>query len=130
MQRNVSPLFLNQIAKLWRAGLSGFLLLNLALFHAAAPPVTSNHNAPAFSSEIQSAGHSLQRDWQRASLYHGSEISSGGSNDDQPSDAPLLTAAQLQFFTTSLSQFYLTAAHRGSSRFAYFLPEPRAAPQA
>ena len=130
MQRNVSPLVLNQIAKLWRAGLSGFLLLNLALLHTAATPVTSNHHSPAFSSEIQSAGHSLQRDWQRANLYHASEISSGGSNDDQPSDAPLFSAAQLQFSATILSQFYLTAAHRGSNRFAYFLPEPRAAPQA
>ena len=130
MQRNATSLFLNQIAKFWRAGLSGFLLLNLALFHAIALPVTSNHNSPAFSSEIQSVGHSLQRDWQRANLYHGSEISSGGNNDDQPSDAPLLAAAQLQFSATSLAQFYRVAVHHGSSRFAYFLPEPRAAPLA
>lgn len=130
MQRNATQRVLNQIAQLWRAGLSGFLLLNLALLQAAATPIFNDHNAPAFSSEIQSAGQSLQRDWQRANLHYGSEISSGGNNDDQPADTPLFSADQLQFNAISLSHLYHADAHRGSYRYAYFLPEPRAAPQA
>ena len=130
MPRNTTQQVLNQIAKFWRAGLSGFLLLNLALLQAAATPANNSHNAPAFSSEIQSAGHSVQRDWQRVNLHYGNEISSGGGHDDQSSDAPLFAAAQPLFNVASLSLFHHSDAHRGSNRFDYFLPEPRAAPQA
>lgn len=130
MQPNATQLVLNQIAKFWRAGLSGFLLLNLALLQAAATPANNYHNAPAFSNEIQSAGHSVQRDWQRVNLHSGSEISNGGGNDDQPSDAPLFTTTRPLFNTANLSLLHHSDAHRGCNRFDYFLPEPRAAPQA
>ncbi len=41
MSKHACQLVLNQIARLWRAGLSGFLLLNLALLHAAVTPVVA-----------------------------------------------------------------------------------------
>lgn len=129
MQNRACQLVLNKIAKLWRAGFSGFLLLNLALLQAAASPVSANNAAPAFSSEIKSVGHSLQRDLPRLNLHIASEIANG-NNDDASADAAISTSAQPLFNKATLSLFIRPAALHGSGRYAYFLPEARAAPQA
>lgn len=122
------PLFLNRIARLWRAGLSGFLLLNLALLHAAAAPVSASIATPAFSSEIQSPGHSLQRDLQRAQLAASSEIANGNNNDDS-ADTPLTVDSQTRPQQATAGVFVRQHVNANAGRYAYFLPEPRAAPQ-
>lgn len=127
MSKHACQLVLNQIARLWRAGLSGFLLLNLALLHAAATPVVAGTTAPAFSNEIQSAGHSLQRDLQRASLPAGSETASGSDNDP-PSDTPLFYAATARLSNANTA-ITVPLGYCTAGGIAYFLPEPRAAPQ-
>ena len=129
MQNRAYQLVLTKIAKLWRAGFSGFLLLNLALLQAAATPVSANNAAPAFSSEIKSAGHSWQRDLPRLNLLIASEIASG-NNDESSADAALSTSTQPLFNKTTLTVFIRPAALQGVGRYAYFLPEPRAAPHA
>ncbi len=129
MQNRAYQLVLTKIAKLWRAGFSGFLLLNLALLQAAATPVSANNAAPAFSSEIKSAGHSLQRDLPRLNLLIASEIASG-NNDESSADAAISTSTQPLFNKTTLTVFIRPVALQGGGRYAYFLPEPRAAPQA
>lgn len=129
MQNRAYQQVLNKIAKLWRAGFSGFLLLNLALLQAASPNISANNAAPAFSSEIKSAGHSLQREVPRLNLLNASEIANG-NNDDSSADATLASATQPLFNKATLSLFIRPADLYGNSRYAYFLPEPRAAPQA
>lgn len=129
MQNPNYQLVLTKIAKLWRAGFSGFLLLNLALLQAVVLPVSANNAAPAFSSEIKSAGHSVQRDLPRVNLLIANEIANG-NNDESSADATLSTATQPLFNKNTLTVFIRPAVLRGSSRYAYFLPEPRAAPQA
>lgn len=131
MSFSTFPRVLKQIATGWRSALSVFLLLNLALLQAAAATAgTDNNNvAPAFSNEIKSAGPSLQRDLPRASLYFTNETGSG-NNDDSAGETPLPVTAQLAFNKATLGVFVRPDARSGSGRYAYFLPEPRAAPQA
>ncbi|MDX1573228.1 MAG: hypothetical protein R3341_04325 [Methylophaga sp.] len=129
MQNSVCQCVVNKIAQSWQAGLSLFLLLNLALLQAIASPVPTNHSGPALSTEIKSAGQSLQRDLPRINLHISSEIGSG-NNDDESADAPLLASALPHFNKAETGIFFRPAAFQSSGRYAYFLPEPRAAPQA
>ncbi len=129
MQYSVCQFVVNKIAKGWQAGLSVFLLLNLALLHAVASPIPANHSGPTLSNEIKSAGQSLQRDLPRINLHIGSEIASG-NNDDVSADSSLSASALPHFNKAETGTFFRPDAVQGNGRYAYFLPEPRAAPQA
>ncbi|HET8807634.1 MAG TPA: hypothetical protein VFM76_04590 [Methylophaga sp.] len=129
MQYSICQLVANKIAKGWQAGLSVFLLLNLALLQAVALPIPANHSAPTLSNEIKSAGPSLQRDLPRINLHIGSETASG-NNDDLPADTFLSTSILPHFNKAETESFFRPDAVQGNGRYDYFLPEPRAAPQA
>lgn len=129
MQLSAFQFVVNKIAQGWRSGLSVFLLLNLALLQAVASPTPANHSAPTLSNEIKSAGQSLQRDLPRINLHIGSEPASG-NNDDISTDAFLSATALPHFNKAETETFLRPDAVQGNGCYAYFLPEPRAAPQA
>lgn len=93
MQNRAYQLVLNKIAELWRAGSSYLSLLNVAPMQAKVSLVSPNNAALAFSSEIKSAGHSLQRDLPRFNLLIASEVANS-NNDDVSDDATITTNAQ------------------------------------
>lgn len=128
MQYSACQFVVNKIATGWRAGLSVFLLLNLALLQAATTPIAANNVTPSFSKEIKSAGHSLQRELPRINLHSSGEIASG-NNDDSAADVPISASALPHFDKALLSVSTRPDAHHSNGRYAYFLPEPRAAPQ-
>lgn len=127
MHTGIFQHFVTRIARFGRAGLTGFLLLNLVLLHAALPAASANSLAPAFSNEIQSPGFSLQRDQLRITHSAGSELVSGSDNDS-PVDASGQNASPSLFVKHTDSPVVLPEHHTGASLYAYFIPEPRAAP--
>ncbi|MDT8311409.1 MAG: hypothetical protein RQ732_08205 [Methylophaga sp.] len=129
MQYSACQFVVNKIVTGWRAGLSVFLLLNLALLQAVATPIAANNATPSFNKEIKSAGHSLQRELPRINLHNGSEIANG-NNDDTAADAAISASLLPHFKKVLLSASTRPDANRSNGRYAYFLPEPRAAPQA
>lgn len=129
MQYSACQFVVNKITTGWRAGLSVFLLLNLALLQAIATPIAANNATPFFSKEIKSAGQSLQRELPRINLHSSSEIASG-NNNDAAADAAISASALPHFNKTLLIISARPDANRSDGRYAYFLPEPRAAPQA
>lgn len=114
------------IARLWRAGLSGLFLLSIGLLHSATPSI--GNSIISAQNEAEVASQIFHREIHRSG--QNSQIDVAGNDHDPSSDLPLLHQQQLQlcFSLHAPTTQQLNTVRVGL--IAYFIPEPRAAPQA